>query len=241
MPKTSVRKRRLSDAERIQPKLGNPINNKLGPAIHTWSIPAGSTCPGKTPACAGCCYAMRGFFNMPNVDLRMHKNEQFSRSPEFVEWMRKSLWAHSVRVMRVHTAGDFYDAEYTNKWLTIAEQNPRTLFFGYTRSWRTPEIMTVLEQLALVNNFRLWFSADVHTGMPPHTPGLQGFAWLARDDFEANTAPGWADLVFRNEVTSVMKKANGVQVCPNEIGLPEPHQRLTCTQCQLCFRKKGPF
>jgi len=239
MTQTLVRSKakRVSDAEKFQPKLGNPINNKLGPGIHSWSITAGVTCPGKTKACASVCYAMGGFYNMPSVRQRMNLNHKFSESKEFVPWMTKALWAHSVRVMRIHCAGDFFDAEYTEKWLQIVKQTPRVVFFGYTRSWRDEEIAPVLQRLALVKNMRLWYSADIQTGTPPRVPGLKGIAWMARDSHEEEEAPAWSDLVFRDKPRTLLKKANGVQVCPNEIGLPEPYPRLTCTQCQLCFRK----
>ena len=232
------RSRRISAVDRYEPKLGNPINQKLGPAIHTWSITAGESCPGKTAACAGCCYAMRGFFCMPSVASRTDKNLAFSRTSEFAEWMRTALWAQRVRVMRIHCAGDFYDEEYIRKWIAVIKRTPRIIYFTYTRSWRLPELMPAIEEMALLPNMRLWFSADVHSGAAPRIEGLQGITWMARDDFEARTAPGWADLVFRNRVDRLMKKANGVQVCPNEIGLPEPHRPLTCTECQLCFRRK---
>jgi hypothetical protein len=244
MQKTPAKSpKRVSDIEKFQPKLGNPINNKLGPGIHTWSITAGSSCPGKTVACAGCCYAMRGFFNMPAVERRMQANYDFSRSKEFVPWMTKAIWAHSVRVLRVHVAGDFYDAAYVQKWIDIAKQTPRVVYYGYTRSWRTLKISESLERLALVKNFRLWYSADVDTGIPPKSPGLRGIAWLARDKDEEDATPCWADLVFRDKPDALLKKAGEtrVQVCPNELGLPAPYQRLTCTQCQICFRtQKDP-
>jgi hypothetical protein len=226
-------------APRLKPALGNPINTKLGPAIFTWSITAEESCPGATPACLSCCYARRGFFTMPAVARRLDANLQFSKTADFTEWMQKAVWAHWVRIMRIHVAGDLYDAAYTEKWIRIAEKTPKVRYFLYTRSWRDPEILPAIRRLAKVKNVALWLSTDVDTGRPPSMTNAYGIAWMARNPAEEDLTPPWAMLVFRDKDGTLLKKANGVQVCAAEIGLPPEHQKLTCTRCQLCFRPKN--
>lgn len=231
-------KRRLTDVERLQPKLGNPINSKLGPGIHTWSIPAQQTCPGATKACLGCCYALSGFFNMPSVKDRLQRNYLFTKSPDFVSWMMGAVWAQGVSVLRIHVAGDMYDAAYIRKWVEIVQSTTRVRYFAYTRSWRIPELVGPLRELASCRNIQLWLSADVDTGKPPQWPEARGIAWMTRTPAEEQATPAWADLVFRDNDATLLKRANGIQVCPNEIGLPAEYPKLTCTQCRICWRPK---
>lgn len=230
--------RKLSAVQRYKPALGNPINTKLGPGIHTWSIPAEETCPGATEACLSCCYARRGFFLMPSIERRLWANYRFSQTAEFTAWMVSAVQAQWVRVMRVHVSGDLYDAAYTEKWLEIVAKTARVRYFLYTRSWREHEILPLIRKLAKRPNVALWLSADVETGRPPAVAGSRGVSWMARDTSEEDQTPKWANLVFRNTSKTLRKKVNGVQVCPNEIGLPATYPRLTCTQCQLCFRSQ---
>lgn len=211
-------------------------NHKLGPGIHSWSIPAGETCPGASTLCHRGCYARRGFYRMPNVQAFHVANEVFSRHADFVPWMKAEISRQGARVMRIHCAGDFYDEPYTRKWVEIVKGSRRTQFFGYTRSWRVPEILPTLVQLSQLGNFSLWFSLDRETGSPPLIQGIRR-AYMALNDADATTAPDDCDLVFRDLPHSPMKQANGVLVCPAENCVPGK-LRHTCTTCGLCWDKQ---
>lgn len=56
-----------------------------------------------------------------------------------------------VKVIRIHSSGDFFSKEYFNAWVQVAIQNPDISFFGYTK---------VLEYVKAVkpDNFRLVYS-----------------------------------------------------------------------------------
>lgn len=173
---------------------------------------------------------------MGNIKHLYVRNEEFARTDEFVTWMNAQLVAQSVEVLRLHVSGDFFDAEYTAKWLSIIRQNKGIRFFGYTRSWSDPAIERVLRRLARLDNLRLWYSIDKDSGLPEHTPPGVRLASMALDDDQANAAPKEASLVFRNHPTTLMKKsATGVLVCPYENGLLGV-ARKTCTLCKICFR-----
>lgn len=210
-----------------------PGNNKLGEDIHTWSIPAAVSCPGATPACLSCCYALSGFFTMPNVATTHTQNWVAAESKHFVAWMCNELQKHNVKVFRIHVSGDMYSAEYADKWLQIVKQSPNVQFFTYSRSWRVPEILPTLRKLARCKNMQLWLSADTDTGAPPMIKRAR-VAFMARDVAEEGMVTAGAHLAFRNVTDTVRKKIGYAQVCPveNGIKLATP---LTCTKCRICF------
>lgn len=204
-------------------------NTKLGLLFWTWSIPADETCPGKTTLCQAKCYAKTGFFRMPNVAHAHRRSYELAQSEHFVPWASSELKRIFARYVRIHVAGDFFDAEYTRKWLLIVKQNPNCRFYTYTRSWRDPEILQVLREFARQHNVYLWLSCDRETGAPPRVAKTRR-AYMMCDD--GDVAPFKVDLVFRDQQSTVMKyDAVGNLVCPYDNGVT----KLTCATCKLCW------
>ena len=229
----TVKKDALSICSMKQPTLSEATNTKLGSLIHGWSIPAEETCPGASHACRLRCYAKRGFFRMPNVERSHQGNYVFSQTPEFADWMISTCRAKFVRIMRVHVSGDFYDLDYIYKWHLIAQRSPHTRFYAYTRSWREEELLPALIKLSRYRNFVLWWSIDRETGPAPLVEGVRQ-AYMATDDVDANLCPDDSDLMFRDGHPTVMKRGNGVLVCPPENGVTEG---VTCSKCGICWDK----
>jgi hypothetical protein len=210
-----------------------PGNTKLGPLIHHWSIPAAvrAICIGATALCLKLCYAIHGHFNQTNVKNALAANYVESLEADFVQRVNSWLYALYVRILRVHASGEFYSAEYTDKWIEIAKQNQRVLFFAYTRSWSDPTVLARLCEYAKLPNVVLWFSCDRESGPPPEVPEVRR-AFLMTDD---NDIPAYdVDLVFRDKDTTVLKWVGSALVCPAENGVT----KMTCSRCQLCFRDK---
>jgi hypothetical protein len=63
----------------------SPGNTKLG-KLPSFSLPAGSTCPGKSEFCQGC-YAQKGFFQMPRLQSTYAQNLEVSQGDTFVDAM----------------------------------------------------------------------------------------------------------------------------------------------------------
>jgi hypothetical protein len=38
-----------------------------------------------------------------------------------------------VRVIRIHSSGDFFSKKYFDAWVTVASNHPEIVFFGYTK------------------------------------------------------------------------------------------------------------
>jgi hypothetical protein len=217
-------------------KVSSNINHKLGPGIYAWSLPADEeTCIGATPLCAADCYAKKGHFIHGALKRLYQRNKAFAGTEEFPAWLLGELRRLQVKVFRLHVSGDFFDIDYTEKWVEIAQRAVRVTFFAYTRSWRDPAVLPSLIRLSHLPNVRLWFSMDLMTGSPPLVPGVRR-AYLATDDLDADMAPDDCDLVFRDRPTTVMKRTNGVLVCPAENGIKAASGfRHTCTTCQICW------
>jgi hypothetical protein len=214
-------------------------NSKLGPEIFHFSIPAGKTCPGETDDCKNACYAKKHFYNMINVIESLERNYQRTLTAEFVAQMVGEIREKRAKIVRIHTSGDFYDAEYIHKWIEIVEQCPNITFFAYTRSWRIFELLLPLRDLAKPANMHLWWSADKESdaidGIPPLYPAVR-IAYMSQDYDEIT--PDYADLVFRTKRKRVQKYMPAYVdklVCPAENGT-KPKVKMTCSACNLCYK-----
>jgi len=186
-----------------------------------------------TPACSGPCYSAFLESLRPSLRDRYQRNLELSQRRDFARLVRAFLILRNVRVARIHTGGDFYAAAYARKWLTVMRRAPTVRFYFYTRSWRVPAILKVLEEMAVLSNVRAWFSCDHDTGVPARVPVGVRLAWLmtAPDD-----RPPHADLVFRTRPLrrTVQKRVGLALVCPTENGATG--HRTDCERCRVCWR-----
>jgi hypothetical protein len=118
-----------------------------GMTVVNWTIPAFmsstglKTCP-NAGMCAGGCYARSGTYAFGNVKsaheakLALTQLDSFSSEmiAEIDTWLKKKSVKHLK--IRIHDAGDFYSAEYLNKWLSIMThfiKDSRVSFYAYTK------------------------------------------------------------------------------------------------------------
>lgn len=210
-------------------------NTKLGDdgLIWSFSIPAIATCVGSTDVCRRLCYANSGFYWYNSVQAALWRNYRMSLEGDFAGLMVAEALRRRVRVLRIHVAGDFYSVGYAAKWHEIVHCLPDTRFYLYTRSWRAPDVRPALEEMALLPNLDMWWSADCQTGETTDRPGGVKIAYMMTDDLDV---PDYAaDLFFRDDHETVMKKVDGAQVCPVENGIT----KTTCSRCQVCFPGDG--
>jgi hypothetical protein len=52
-------------------------------------------------------------------------------------------------IIRIHSAGDFYNREYIAKWLTIMDSLPHITFYAYTKSFK------MFDGISLPSNFKM--------------------------------------------------------------------------------------
>jgi hypothetical protein len=214
-----------------------PGNHKLGRSlIWGFGLPSGTpdACPGLSDACRADCYAVAVERYRPAAAARYRANRRAAERYDFARRVRAFLVLHRVRVVRVHTGGDFYSPEYARKWLEVMRRSPRVRFFFYTRSWRVSAIRTVIDQMAELDNCRVWFSADRDTGVPPAVPPRVRVAWLMTGP--TDLPPAGTDLVFRvRRLRQHPAPFPAPRVCPAEDGRPRATP-VTCERCGLCWR-----
>jgi hypothetical protein len=153
-----------------------------------------------------------------------------SHRDDFVDRMVSDIRTNGVLVLRLHTSGDFPSVDYAKKWLAIMKRCPRVRFYGYTRSWRIPEIATVLEKMAALRCLKLWYSVDDETGIPDKVPpGVR----LAHLQTAEEKHPKEADLVFR--IRRLRKLPSLPIVCDAETKEGKS-LGTTCGSCTRCFQ-----
>jgi len=212
-------------------------NRKLGQK-HIWgfTLPSGTdaVCPGRTASCSRYCYARRLERIRPKVHKAYRRNLALTKRQDFSRRVYHFVRAMRIRTVRIHVGGDFYSEEYARKWLQVIEKSPRTRFYFYTRSWRDPPIRAVLEQMAALPNCRAWYSCDQETGLPGALQPAIKVAWLQVERDEQ--IPAEVTMVFRRQgLRKLDLPMIRSKVCPEQDGVTRP-ERVTCEQCQWCFR-----
>ena len=150
---------------------------------------------------------------------------------DFVPRVVKEIRQKGCLVLRVHAAGDYFDVEYAEKWLSIMRQCPKPRYYWYSRSWQSPSIAAVLEQMAALKCCRAWYSVDKDTGMPQSIPPGVRLAYLMVNEDEQ---PENYDLLFRvKRLRKVAKRLSLPLTCPAE--LPESKDQ-TCGSCSKCWK-----
>lgn len=220
-----------------------PGNQKLG-KIANYGVPAEETCFGRSGLCSEACYAGKGFYAMPTVQASLAKNRKLTHSPKFTEYVLDYIRRNGVDVLRPYSSGDIESPAVARKWLAAMRLARSTVFFGYTRSWRTRSgrrsaTAAVLRQMSQLPNVYLWLSCDRETGEPPRWSTVCR-AYMAVDDDDHPEFP--VDLIFRVSRDTVMTRdpVTGTMVCPHEFGLPNSN-KVQCRACRLCFDKRRPI
>ena len=83
------------------------------------------------------CYSASAEAQYPNVfKLRKHNSELLRNgktAPAMYDILQNSL-PENAGIIRIHSAGDFFNQANFDAWLEMARQNPKVLFYAYTKS-----------------------------------------------------------------------------------------------------------
>ena len=116
-------------------KLFQRGNHKLPREIAIFNLPHLITCPGATAECRQYCYARKAESQYPHSLPYRYKNWEASKRLDFVGFAIVELsHMRTVRAVRIHESGDFYNQEYLDKWVEIAKAMPNLIFTAYTKS-----------------------------------------------------------------------------------------------------------
>lgn len=110
-------------------------NHKLPSDIAIWNLPRGTTCPGATEQCKKYCYAFKAERLYKAVPAFRKRNLELSRRDDFPQLVIAKLRKmRTLRAVRIHESGDFYNQEYLDKWVKVARACPKIIFTAYTKS-----------------------------------------------------------------------------------------------------------
>jgi hypothetical protein len=240
------RTERTIDESTMKAKVANLLthgNKKVGESVLVFNLPVFDTCPGQSATCRTVCYADRGHCRWPRNRQRNVRNLAASQQPDFVERVVGQLSQRDARLARLHSSGDFYAPEYVRRWVEIAARLPGVTFWGYTRSWRLPPLLSELERLAELPNVELWFSCDLETGLPPLVQRVRA-CWLqVGDEMPPRPRAGQApvELVFRTRRAgrTAQKRIGLTLVCPTYSGMMKGSD-TTCERCGVCWAQCAP-
>ena len=140
-------------------------NRKLGPNTGNLNRRRMKTCPGSSEWCEENCYANKAL-------LKYWQNSY--------ETELKNIPNTLPKLVRLHSSGDFDTVPYI-KWVEqLVEDNPKTRFWAYTRSWRLPSLRRELIKLKKMDNIEIFASTDPSIREP--TPKGWRVAWVETDN-----------------------------------------------------------
>lgn len=132
-------------------------NSKLAPNIFTFSLPSGYSCPGAKECLSKAVKQPDGSYKLqdgPHTKIRCFAaiDEALKPAVRIARWHNFNLlkgknteqmisliqdslptvkWKF---IVRLHVAGDFFSQSYFDAWLSVAQSNPQTLFYAYSKS-----------------------------------------------------------------------------------------------------------
>lgn len=181
------------------------------------------TCPGSTPECERICYAARVTEEMGDVASMWLRNTMTDAVPPIPE---------EAKILRFHVSGDFNSVTYVSNWITRISARPDVQVWGYTRSWRVPELLQHLENLRALPNVQLFASMDKST--PEMPPDGWRRAWI-----DGDPRAGEVYKILAHTDKAAMFKHFEVQdtgdhvktlICPEETFAAKD-----CQECGFCF------
>jgi hypothetical protein len=150
------------------------------------------TCP-NAKACIANCYARQGTYMFPVVREKHEWNLEQSLKDNFVDVMVNEIKKRKCKIVRPQSAGDYYNREYAQKWLRIAELCPETQFYSYTKSWNMFDGMTMPKNFKLIQSFGGVLQVDKSK---PHAMVYNDKSLIPNDYHDASES----DLVAYNNV-----------------------------------------
>jgi hypothetical protein len=158
--------------------------------IHTFSLPAGFTCPGAKdcksravivngkrqikdgPDTVFRCFAASQEVVYTNTYNARKHNFDLLRvckdTNEMAKLISDSL-PKRAQIVRIHVSGDFFSQRYFDAWVKVATENPSVIFYAYTKS--IPYV--IARKGTIPENFRITASFGGHHDMLIPASGLR--------------------------------------------------------------------
>ena len=127
------------------------------------------------------------------------------------------------KYIRIHDAGDFFDAKYAADWLSIASNNKQCTFYTYTKEVflfkfiladRVPENFILIYSFGGKQDKLIDIENDRHSDVFPNYDEMiqSGYNDIAEDDKEAAINKNKKVGLFRNNIPHLITKVNEKEV-----------------------------
>lgn len=175
------------------------MKRSSGPKTVNWGIPAFrskdgfKTCP-MAGQCVKGCYAKQGAYTWSNVKPAFERRLKLSRSLDFVSIIGMEISRRSIKRVRIHDSGDFYNRDYLLKWVSIANDNMDVEFYAYTKMVDLvkslvfmPENLTIIYSYGGKQDALIDVDLDRHSRVFDSLKSLQeaGYVDTSHDDYLA--------------------------------------------------------
>lgn len=144
--------------------------------IANWSLPPGKTCSSaaQTTCFTGGCYARKAYRMYRDTRKAWDENYEVCRNDlaTFITGMNLFLSEYKNDFFRVHTSGDFFNAEYAEAWAKIARDNPQKKLLAFTKQFDS------IRGIYFPPNFTLVLSAWPGNDIPDDLLAKYHVAWM---------------------------------------------------------------
>jgi hypothetical protein len=149
----------------------------------SWGLPAGKACPGAKygeGSICGSCYAAKGNYGVPTVQWALSERFRWTLAcmrteagrDAFVAYMSAAIDRIGLPYFRVHDSGDLFSPAYARCWARIARNLSHIRFWFPTRSYRIPNLLPAIQELAGLPNVTVRPSALMLDSEAPVIDGL---------------------------------------------------------------------
>ena len=157
--------------------MGTILTHNADLGVFTANQPPGLSCPGRSPWCVRKCYAKRGRWCFKrNAAALLRRHEQSKQAGWVAQCVNEARL--QADVVRIHSAGDFYNRQYIRQWGQVADRTPNVQYYAYTRVWRCGEAWAdSLRRLDSRYNVTIWLSVDPSTAHEARPKDQRGKLW----------------------------------------------------------------
>ena len=189
-------------------KKSSKLNNAM---IYTFDIPAYKTMTGKITCpfadkCVKYCYAQKGAYIWSPAQNKHNENYLNTKQDDFIDVIQDEInRKRKITHVRVHSSGDYYSPKYLNKWVKLAENNPDTIYYSYTKSVQMvkdlknkPENLEIIFSEGGKQDHLIDYENDRHAKIFNNQEELSdaGYIDASGDDLKALTPNKKVGLIF---------------------------------------------
>lgn len=211
---------------------------KLPPTIPSWSLSAGTTCPGSKcqttgevkPACKSC-YAKRGHYLYPDPKRTRDHNQKDWKRKDWVKDMVDVL--DDIRKFRWFDSGDVYSPQLAEKIYQVMKQTPHVVHWFPTMSHNIPKLAVWIDKMDKLKNVTVRRSSGQIDGTYVEKDGSTVV--------DKKTAEKWIKDGVPAGVTMCPATMTEKGELPQRKTKDEPAKKAKgkCERCRACFDPKN--